>query len=276
MLIVNFGGIFMAKEVKTELSLLQRNEDIISDVQKEILEEEISELHSIKENDINISTVYIFDNGEELESKVYFRNGLNRDVNFEFVPLILLNSKEEEIASNTFDLREMGNIPPGGARPWKIYFDKKLVKMEKFENEHCKIVFDHKLKAVNYADIEYEQIPQMFEGYRSVFEKFLYELPRIEKGQLSISTFDLVLSEDGKIIITLVIRNSTGKDIQLNEIPITIKDENDTIVTSNKFLLDNFMVKTMKAKICNLVIETDMKVENGVSMKDKWKVIFQS
>lgn len=265
----------MAEDVKMELSLAQGYGDIISNVQKEIMEEELSEMNPIKENDINISTVYVFDNGEELEAKVYFRNGLDRDINFEFVPLILLNAQNEEIASKTFNLKDMGNIPSGGARPWKIYFDKKLVKMEKFQNQQCKIVFNSRVKAVNYADIEYEEIPEGFERFSDVFEKFLYELPGIEKGQLSISTFDIIHGTDGKIIMTLVIRNSTDKDVGLQEIPITIKDEENNIVASSKFSLDGFMVKSMKARICNLAIETDMKIEDAVSVKDKWKMIFQ-
>lgn len=265
----------MTKEIKTELSLPEKEDDIISSVQKEIMMEELCELNSINENDINISTVYVFDNGEEIEAKLYFRNGFNREVNFEFVPLILLNSTNEEIARKTFDLREMGNVPSGGARPWKICFDKKLIKMEKFQAQQCRVVFDSTLKAVSYADIEYEEIPESFRGFSSIFEKFLYELPRIEKEQLSISIFDIIHNADGKIIITLVIRNSTHKNVQLQEVPITIKDENDNIIVSSKFSLNDFIIKSMKAKICNLAIETEMTIENAVSVKDKWKVAFE-
>lgn len=265
----------MTKDIKTELSLEQRYEDIMSDVQKEIMEEEISELHSIKENDINIATIYVFDNGDYLEAKVYFRNGLDRDINFEFVPLILLNSNNEEVARDTFNLKELGNIPSGGARPWKIHFNRELVKMDKFKDQKCSVVFASRVKAVNYANIEYDGIPEVFQKHKLVFEKFLYDLPGIEKGKLSISTFDIVLNVDGKIIVTLVIRNSLNKDVKLEEIPITIKDSKDKVVTSTKFSLGDFIVKSMKAKICNLAVQTDMKVDYAVSFKDKFNVIFQ-
>lgn len=265
----------MPKAIKTELSLEQRYEDIISDVQKEILEDEISELHSIKENDINIATIYVFDNGDDLEAKVYFRNGLDRDVNFEFVPLILLNSNNEEVARDIFDLKELGNIPSGGARPWKIHFNKELVEMDNFKNEKCRVAFDSRVKAVNYADIEYDSIPEVFQKHKPIFEKFLHNLPGIEKGKLNISTFDIILNVDGKIVITLVIRNSLNKNIKLEEIPITIKDSKGKVVTSTKFSLNDFIVKSMKARICNLAIQTDMKVKHSVSFKDKFNVIFQ-
>lgn len=262
------------KNVEVELSLPERFEAIVSDVQKDIMSEEISGLDPIKENDINISTIYAFDDGDEIEVKVYFRNGYPKDVNFEYVPLIMVNSKEEIVASKTFDLKEMGDIPTGGARPWKLYFEKSCIDMEKFSPENCKILFNKNVKAVNYAQIEFENFPEEFNNFKREFQKFLEELPKIEKGKFSVSTFNITLQKDGNLVITIIMRNSVDKAVKIEEIPLTIKDENDNAIVSGKFELKDFTINSMKARVCTLAFKTNLEPNSDIDT-GKWKVVFQ-
>lgn len=261
------------KNVEVELSLPERFEAVVSDVQKDILSEEISGLEPIKENDINISTIYAFDDGDEIEAKVYFRNGFPEKLNFECVHLIMVNSKKEVVASKMFDLSEMGYIPTGGARPWKLYFEKSCVDMEKFSPEDCKVFFDRNIKAVNYAKLEFENFPEEFNNFRNEFEKFLDELPKIEKGQFSVSTFNIALQKDGNLVITVIMRNSVDKAVKIQEIPVTVKNENNDVIVSGKFQLGDFTINPMKAKVCTLAFQTDL--DPNTVDTSKWRVEFQ-
>ncbi|APM40340.1 SLAP domain-containing protein [Clostridium kluyveri] len=265
----------ISKKINTKLSLDKKDESIISDTQKEILQEEIEELLPIEKDDVNISTIYVFEQSEELEAKVYFRNGLSQNINFEYVPLILLNSEDEEIGRNVFDLREMGDLPSCTARPWKIYFKKSEIHMDKFTPNKCRVIFDRALKAVNYANIEYEKILEELIKFKPRFESFLQELPKIEKGQLAISTFNISLNVNSNIYVTLVIRNSSDKSIKVEQIPVTLKDEDDNIIVSGKFNLKEFIIKPIKARICNLSFEVDLTPEKTENFSNKWKVIFE-
>jgi SLAP domain-containing protein len=262
------------QNVEVELSLPERFEAIVSDVQKEIMNDEIAEFEPIKEDDINISTVYAFDDGDEIEAKVYFRNGLSKNVNFEYVPLIMVNSKEEVVASKNFDLREMGDIPAAGARPWKLNFEKTCVDMDKFSGEDCKILFNKDIKAVNYANLEFESFPEEFIDFKGEFQKFLEELPRIEKGKFSVSTFNIALQQDGGVIVTTVMRNSVEKAVKIEQLPITIKDENDNVVLNGKFDLKDFVINPMKAKVCTLAFETNLNSDLDLNI-DKWRAVFE-
>jgi SLAP domain-containing protein len=264
-----------SEDIKMELSLPEQYENIVSDVQKEIMNEELEEFAPIKENDINISTTYIYDDGEELEAKIYFRNGFTNKINFEYVPLIIINSKGEVLANKTFDLREMGDIPPFSARPWKVYFDKSEIDMNKFSPEDCKVIFDSKIKAVNYANIELEPFDEPVRELRPVFEAFLNTLPSIEKGKLSFSTFKIELSDEGQIIVTLLVRNASDKTIKLEEIPVILKDENNNIAASGRFVLNNFQVSAMKAKPFALAFDTELNLNESTPF-DKWSVVFES
>ncbi|WP_333888274.1 SLAP domain-containing protein [Clostridium sp.] len=264
----------MTNNIETKLSLSEDLNDIISDVQKEIMEEELSELNSIKENDINIATTYTFDNGEYIEAKVYFRNGLSKKVNFEYVQLFMLNSENEIVGKKVFDLREMGDLPPGTARPWKLFFEKSEINMSKFSKEGCKVVFSTGLKAVNYAPITLDESSIEDKQYSQMFEDFIKTLPGIEKGNISISKFKITLQKQGNIIITLVIRNGCDKPVALEKLPITIKDEKGTIVASSIFETKDLKVESMKARVCNFVFETKLNIEQSFIM-DKWSVFFE-
>ncbi|AWI03144.1 SLAP domain-containing protein [Clostridium drakei] len=261
------------QNVEMELSLTERFDAVVSDVQKDIMNEEISGLEPIKENDINISTIYVFDDGDEIEAKVYFRNGFPKKVNFEYLPLIMVNSNGDIVASKIFDLRDMGDIPTGGARPWKLYFEKSCVNMEKFSSENCKIIFDRSIKAVNYAKFEFESFPEEFSDFKGEFQRFLENLPNIEKGKFSASVFNIALRQDGNLIVTAIMRNSVEKAVKIEEIPVTIKDENDNVITGGKFQLNDFSISPMKARVCTLAFSTNLDpLDIDTS---KWKAIFQ-
>ncbi|WML36736.1 SLAP domain-containing protein [Clostridium sp. OS1-26] len=84
--------------VPTILSLLEFDENVMSDVQKEILEEELSEFQQIKEGEVNIAGVYVYDSGnkeDKIEVKAYIRNGLTKSIDLESIPLFISNSKNK-------------------------------------------------------------------------------------------------------------------------------------------------------------------------------------
>src|SRR3712207_645890 len=147
------------KNVDLGLSLEPERGQIISKVQKEIIEEDLKNLDPLKENDINISTTYVFDMGDKLEASIFFRNGLSNPINFDELALTLVNSKNEEVATEIFLLREVGTIPGKSARPWKLYFHKeKMVKVpDKLED--CKVIFNKDIKAISTVEVEFENIP---------------------------------------------------------------------------------------------------------------------
>lgn len=268
------GGVHsLSNNIKTELSLPENINDIVSEVQKEIMEEELSEFSSIKKNDINIATSYVFNNGEYIEAKVYFRNGFFEKVNFERVQLFMVNCKNEVIGKKVFDLGKMGDILPGTARPWKLIFEKSEVDMDKFSDKGCKIVFDANLKVLNYATITLDESSVENKEYGVMFKEFINTLPQIEVGNISISKFKITLQKHGRIIITLIIRNACNQAISIEEIPLTIKDKKGNLILSTVFETRELKIESMKARVCNLAFDTKLNIEHSVMM-DNWDVFF--
>lgn len=282
-----FGGLIMVKKtehdrentgteyVSTVLSLLDEEENVVSDVQKEIFEDEIKELPPIQEGQLNVSGIYLYDLEDKLEVKVYIRNGLSYNLNLNKIPFVITNSKGDVLAAQKFNLSSLGTLPPHSARPLKLYFDKENVKVDKILEDDWKIILEGEFNITSKVRPRYEGLPEdMDVKDKLVFDKFLEELPEMAEGEFSISTFSVGLQKNGNILVTAVIRNATNKPITIDKIPITVLDAKKRAVKSEKFTLDDFTVNPYRAKICNFAFPTNVHPEEDTSLND-WSVVYK-
>lgn len=261
--------------VSTVLSLLDEEENVVSDVQKEIFIDEIRELPPIKEGELNVSGVYAYDLGDKVEVKVYVRNGLSTNLNLQKIPFLIVNSKGETLASQTFNLSSLGKLPPHSARPVKLYFEKKNLKVDKIPADDWKIVLNGEFNITSKVRPRYEGLPEGISVEdKLVFDKFLDELPEMEEGEFSISTFSIGLQTNGNILITTVMRNATNKPITINKMPMTVLDKNKRAVKSQDFNLKDFTVSPYRAKLCNFAFPTDVHPEYDQALEG-WSVIYK-
>lgn len=263
--------------VDIKLSLTPEMEVVMSEVQKDYLEEEMVEaIPKIEKGQVNISGVYAYKDGDQWEVKFYIVNGLNQQLNFEKVPLKIITSAGEEIAYQVFNLKGIGNIPPYSARPAKVYFNKENVFVDEIKHGDWKITFDANIKGVTYADIEFENFPeQMEEKDKNAFNEFLKNIPKIEKGEVSINLFTMIQYKNGDILITLVLRNGLNKEIKIEELPLTLRDENEDIVFSSIYRLEDFKISPQKARILSVVVKKDILLNEEVDLT-KAKLSFNS
>lgn len=267
---------FNGKEyVPTVLSLLHKDENVVSDIQKEILEEELKELPPIQEGQLNISGVYIYDLGKKFEAKVYIRNGLSENLNLGSIPLLIINSKGETLGRQIFNLESLGTLPPHSGRPLKLYFDKANVNVEKIPVDDWSIVLDGELNITTTVKPIYEDLPEGIDlEDKLVFDKFLEELPELKEGEFTISTFSIGIQKDGNILVTSVMRNATNQPMSIEKIPVTVLDAEKRIVKSNLFKLDKFVINPDRARICNFAFPTNVRPQEDVELDD-WTVVYQ-
>lgn len=255
--------------VDVKLSLDDNATNTASDVQKEFLEEEIKEIiPKIKKGVINISGVYVFENDENYEVKVYITNGLERPVKFEKVPLYMINSNGDKLAYQEFDLSHMEEIPPYSARPCKLEFRKENLFVDAISSEDWQIVFGgQNPEAVQYVDVELESIPEeMSLKEINTFNEFLKGLPGIERGQVSISVFTMTQYKNNNILMTLVIRNTTQDAIEIKTLPISVYTKDDKKVLSGVFEINDFKVNSCKARILSLVFPSEIVLDEDFDL----------
>lgn len=240
----NDAAIKERKTVITELSVHPDIDPTMSDFQKEFLSEELAELPTIKEGDVNIFAAYIFDMGDKYESTIYIRNGLNQEINFENVLLHIVDQNGNVVGSQICDLKELGKIPSMSARPWKIYFDKQNVKVDEINKDDYKIVFDTRIAAKRTIDLKLENMPNNISlQLKEKYEEFLKELPRIQPGQISISTYSLGKDSKDNIVITIMFRNGTSKAVKIDKLPVKVVDKEGNIIVNGTFDLAKEEVK---------------------------------
>ncbi|MFD3155974.1 SLAP domain-containing protein [Haloimpatiens sp. FM7330] len=261
--------------VDTELSLHPKQENVVSDFQKEFIEDEIKDLPPIKEGDINVSAAYIYDIGDKYELSIYIRNGLTKPINLEKVPFDIVNSKDEVLASQIFDLKEMGKIPAHSVRPWKIYFDKENVNVDEIPQDDWKIVFDSRIKAIRYVKVQLEDLPEdIAEDKREMLQQYVNDLPKLKDGDFSISTFYVKEEEDGSLGVTLIMRNGTNKAVELGKLPVTIYDAEGKLATKGVFENINVQINPYKATVREFVFLKEQRLPGDFNF-EKWTVKFE-
>ncbi|KGM98638.1 hypothetical protein Z969_10945 [Clostridium novyi A str. 4570] len=152
-------------------------------------------------------------------------------------------------------LTEIGIIPPLSVRPYKIYFNKKNLKTREFDISKLKVVFSNNIKITNTVKVEYEDMPENLSiEERRFFQYYLDNLSILEFGQVDLKCYDVRLKEDN-IKVTILVRNGSNKKIKLEQFPITIYDEDKNIIYLSMLKFDDLIVSSMKAKLCNFMID---------------------
>jgi|GEM_PF-1383259 len=266
------------KVATLDLSLNSIMETTVSDFQREFIKEELDELPPILEGEINIASTYIFDMEDKFEAGIYIRNGLNRPVNLELVPLNILDKNNNIVAAKTFNLKELGVVPPMSARPWKLYFEKEIVKVDTLNKDDFQIVFAMNIQAKETVNIEIENIPENINSReKQKYKDFLNGLPSIAANEVSISTYGLTRDQEDNLNITLLIRNGAINEINLEKLPIRIIAEDGQEVAGGVFDLQGQAIKVSprKAVLHRFIFPSNALLSEEFDVS-KCKVIFSN
>ncbi|MBZ9625196.1 SLAP domain-containing protein [Clostridium sp. FP2] len=261
------------KKAILQLHVNDEHEAAHATSKKEFYKDELESLPDMNVGDININTTYVFDLGDKVEVGVYFRNGLSEAINFDKIQLKILNSRDEIVANQTFELREVGDIPAYSAVPWKLFFNKENVYTDVIElQDGARIVFDTNIKAHSTLKIEFENVPDKSEF--SKLHKYLDKLSPMTSGNISISLYEIEKSNNGDLVISLIMRNATARKIKVEKIPITIKNnENDKIVAIGTFNIGDMEINSLKAIFLKLLFKADRILESEFNV-DNLSVYF--
>lgn len=266
------------KIAKLQLSATPEMESTMSDFQKEFILEELEELPPIMEGDLNIWTTYIFDMGDKFEVGVYIRNGLQKPVNLELVPLNITDKENNIVGRKVFNLKEIGIIPSMSARPWKIYFEKEIVQVPALNKDDFKIVFDLNIKAKATVELEIENLPEnMNSQEKQKYISFLKNLPAIGPNEISISTYSLTKDQQENLEIILLIRNGSSKQVKLEALPVKVvtMDGQEVVGGIFDFKEEPITINERKAILHRFIFPSENIANQEINLKE-CKVLFTS
>lgn len=230
------------------------------------------QLPSLKPNQISISGIQLTRFEEDVIIEAFIRNTLSRAVRFEMVDLILLDENGQTLGKKSFDLSEMGEIPALSCIPWEFCFEEEDLVTLEMPTEGWKIAFELKQQSKAHAlDLAPSWEEQLSPAQREHLEKVIAGLPKLGKDEVNFMGLEAVLQEEGKLAVTVLIRNGSTKSINIEQLPLIVEDADGDQVCQGGFSLTDFEVKANTTKPWTFIFPEQL-VQKKTPNLTKWKV----
>jgi accessory Sec system S-layer assembly protein len=208
-----------------------------------------NEQQPLKENQISLSGIELKQVKQGVEVTAFVRSSLGKPINFQQMPLLLIGPNGDILARKVFDLTELGELPPKSSRPWKFLFEKHTLKTEELPSTDWKLAFE--LKAIqkpHSLDLAESWEKSLADEDKEKLESIINSIQPPKPGEVNFMGLQIKQAENGDIHVTLLIRNGSDKNIQIQQLPLQIEDAAGDIVARGGFTLDSFEVKANTSK----------------------------
>lgn len=258
----------MEEEIETELSILPGSN--ISQEREYVLRFLNNECTPLKPNQVSLSGVEInSDSAENLIVTAFVRSSLNKAITFQSVPLILLGSEGEVLGKKTFDLSEIGELPPKSSRPWDFVFTKKDLFTDSVPKDGWKLAFE--IKKPHSLDLAKSWEQSLAEEDKEKLKQLLNTVQPPKPGEVNFMGIQANINEEGNLHITLLIRNGSDKNIQIHQLPLTVEDATGEIIAQGGFKLEDFEVKANTSKPWTFIFPKSLVTKEQPDLST-WKV----
>ncbi|WP_046174453.1 accessory Sec system S-layer assembly protein [Domibacillus indicus] len=257
------------EEVTTALSL--HPSQTVSQEQMYVLRFLSNELPPLKRNQLSLSGIEWNEQPNGIAVSAFVRNTVERDISLGEVPLLLVNEKKELKARDTFQLKELGSLPPDSSRPWTFLFpSESLNNQVELGKENWSIAFDltsrkHKLE----LDEKWEKA--LPEQQKENLKKIVENLGDPAKNELNFTGLSATTLEDGNLTISLLIRNGYDRNVNIEKLPLQLFDAAGELVAQGQFNVGNFEVKANTTKPWTFVFPASLIQKENPDFS-KWSV----
>jgi accessory Sec system S-layer assembly protein len=226
-----------------------------------------NDLPDLKLNQLSLAGIELKKDDEALYVIAFVRNSLPKAIKLGQTPLLLIGPGGENIASIEFDLSLMGEIPAKSSRPWQFVFPLKDVKSSEIPVTGWKLAFE--LKPSHKLDLDESWEKSMASEEVSKLEKLVSTLQAPKPGEVNFMGLKASIDNDA-LHVTLLIRNGSKKDINLQQLPLVVEDASGTIIAQGGFTLDEFKVKANTSKPWTFIFPESL-LKNKEPDLSKWK-----
>lgn len=260
--------------VNTYLALTA-DENILQ-VKKEVLEDEVKALPSLKAGEIDIKQTYIYLDKDEIEVSGFIRNGTESPISFNAVSLGIMDSSNNLIAQQSFPLGELGVIPPGGARPCHFRFSPENSFIKEFDQKECCIVFQPETNQTNSQTVNQLKLLNppswMSKEQLTNLERYIAQLPVVLEGEFNIAGLEARFVEGKGIDAVLIFRNGSKEKFNLGKMPLAFIDIEGNELAAGVFELSHITIDGHSAMILNLTFDKSLFTFEGEPDLSAWAV----
>jgi accessory Sec system S-layer assembly protein len=226
-----------------------------------------NDLPDLKQNQLSLAGIELKKDDEALYVIAFVRNSLSKAIKLGQTPLLLIGPDGENIASKEFDLSSLGEIPANSSRPWQFVFPVKDVKISEIPVTGWKLAFE--LKASHKLDLDESWEQSMASEEISKLEKLVSTLQAPKQGEVNFMGLKAAIDNDS-LNVTLLIRNGSKKDINLQQLPLVVEDASGTIIAQGGFTFNEFRVRANTSKPWTFIFPETL-LKNKEPDLSKWK-----
>ncbi|WP_277679848.1 accessory Sec system S-layer assembly protein [Gracilibacillus dipsosauri] len=256
------------EEIETELSIPEDwkipNEDVY------IFSFHNTESPKLKKNQISIYGVELHQTlNKSVIASALIRSTVEKSIKFGPTTILLLDGDKKVLARKEFDLENLGSLPPNSARPWKFKFSpENFLEELKQLPENWSLAFE--LKKKHQLDLEESWEKSIGDETKKSLEKIVENAPELKPGEVNFMGLSIKYNDNNDLLVTILIRNGSDKNITLQQIPLAVKDANGEEFVRGSFKLENFTVKANTSKPWTFIFPASMIQKEDVDLS-RWQ-----
>lgn len=224
------------------------------------------QLEPLKENQISISGLKLNEFDELIYVTAFIRNTLSNAVNFEMLDLIILDGEKQVVAKETFDMEKFGELPAMSCRPWSFVFEKSNWRDDNAPTklENWQIAFELKKKPsdIHQLDLEASWEEKLSKEMKDHLKQLVDNMPPLKQNEVNIMGLEAKINEEQNLVVTLLIRNGSLKNIKLEQLPLVVEDASKNVIAKGVFTLDNFEVLANTSKPWTFIFPSHLLLNN--------------
>jgi len=231
----------------------------------------LNELQPLKRNQISISPIELRVEEQNIHAQLFFRQSLEKEVQLSSAELLLMNGEGQIQAAQTFDLSEVGQLPAESARPWIVTFtqDSLRVPVEQIKPTDWTVAF--KLSSPHRLELSDEWETSLADEQKERLHQLVSGLTPPKPNEVNLMGLEAKQDDEGKLIVSILIRNGQEKNIEISQLPLTVIDATNQEIARGGFTLPPLVVKANTSKPWTFIFPKEM-VSNQNPDLSVWKV----
>lgn len=252
--------------IKTELSFHPHMP--ISTEQKYYFQFLNNELPPLKPNQLSLSGIELKKENGRYIVTAFIRHTLNQTLSLGETPLLLVGPNGELLGRKVFSLHELGELPPNSSRPWSFTFLETDLFVEELPETGWKLAFE--LKKPHALDMEESWEKSLSHEDKQKLEQLVRSLTPPKEGELNFMGLQAKVDEEGNLVVTLLIRNGSYKNVRLEKLPLVVEDANKEVVAHGAFSLQ-LEVKANTSKPWTFIFPKSLLTKERIDLSE-WHV----
>ncbi|MDO0824404.1 SLAP domain-containing protein [Desulfosporosinus nitroreducens] len=210
-------------------------------------EEQFYELPSPNEGEVTLHFTGASPANGALIVGFFVSNGMSEKVKFKSVPLVLMDSDKRVLARQSFGADVIGEVVGRSEKACVVRFRRDNVYGQDIPSD-CQICFDIPAKRPQGIEIQYQSLPEnISEDQQQELEKILAKLPSMKQGEVNFSPLKAIITVQNDLLTTVIIRNFSDKQINLEQIPLAVFDAHREELARGVFNIENLSIEPFKA-----------------------------